>query len=108
MFLSGSLSLESPVTRSAFRSAAKGSWLRLRYETPEIVVNAKCADDGKVYTQAHVPQGDSEAARWCEETLFLEYGRRKLEFRELREKILLGKASQDSNHTFILLYAIYK
>jgi hypothetical protein len=106
MFLSGSLSLELAVTRSAFRSAAKSSWLRLRYETPEIAVSAKCEDDGKVYMQAHVPQDDAEAARWCEETLFLEHSRRKLEFRELREKILLGKAGQDSNSTSILLYAI--
>ena len=102
MFLSGSLALESPVTNSAFCSAAKDSWLRLRYETPDIAVIAKCADNGRAYMEAHTPQDDAGAVRWCEETLFLEHGRRMLEFGQLERKFCLVK--QIKTLLILLLY----
>jgi hypothetical protein len=107
LFLAASLTLLRPVSRYKFCSAARHSWIRLRYETPDIDVTAKMTDEGQAYMYAHVLRNHAEAARWSRQTLFLDNADEEVGFGAVKNKLLLDQAAvQCSSPISILLVTI--
>jgi hypothetical protein len=107
LFLAASLTLLRPVNRYKFSSAARNSWIRLRYETPDIDVTAKMTEEGHAYMYAHVLQNHAEAAQWCRETLFLDNAQQAVGFRALKNKLLQDQAAvEGTSPVSILLVTI--
>jgi hypothetical protein len=93
LFLAASLTLLRPISRYKFYSVARHSWIRLRYETPDIGVTSKMTEEGHAYMYAHVLRNHAEAAQWCQETLFLDNAQQDVGFRALKNKLLLNQAA---------------
>jgi hypothetical protein len=107
LFLTACLTLLRPVSRYKFYSAARHSWIRLRYETPDIDVTAKMTDEGQPYMYAHVLRNHAEAARWSRETLFLDNAQQEVGFGALKNKLSQDQAAvQCSSPISLLLITI--
>jgi hypothetical protein len=103
MFLGGSLILATTISCSDFSLAVQKSWLCLLYETPDIAVVAIPSESGEVWLQAQVPRNDSEAQKWCGETLSIKFGRHNPRFMEMKET--QSKAGPNSFPTSMQIYA---
>jgi hypothetical protein len=101
MFISASLILDTPLSLSALEVAAKRSWQRLRFEVPELGVDATCGEDGVPYLQYQIAN-DQTIAKWTSRTFAFERSHSALEFQKLRDLIISKKRAQDLDMAFLL------
>jgi hypothetical protein len=88
LFLTASLTLLKPIKRLEFYEVARHSWIRLRYETPDIDVTAKMSGEGQPYMYAHVLRNLGEAGLWALKTLFFDKAEQEFGFVALKKKLL--------------------
>jgi hypothetical protein len=92
LFLTASLTLLKPISRLEFYSVARHSWIRLRYETPDIDVTAKMSGDGQPYMYARVLRNRAEADLWVLKTFFFDSAEELVGFGALKNKLLQDQA----------------
>jgi len=99
MFIGGSLTLNARIESSAISPAAKAAWRRLRYEVPELGVEADQA-----YMQYRVPSDEHEVNEWILRTTNFEYGDQQFDFRKLLDFTRLKKVDNGADQAFLNLY----
>ena len=106
IFISGSLHLNSPTTHRRLHGAANKAWRALRFEVPELVVSSgMCGKDGQAFMQYQAPGNEEEIAHWIQRSSRFQHGVQKLEFNDLRAKLVHIRGSQYTDRTFLLAHA---
>ena len=104
IFITGYLTLNSPIAHSAFVTAVETAWTTLRLEVPDVAIRPAIVDT-TTYLQYEPPKDETEVETWLRRTAFFDYGTEILGLKDLREKIISSKAGQDSDSTFLLAYS---
>ncbi|RDL37251.1 uncharacterized protein BP5553_04684 [Venustampulla echinocandica] len=103
IFVSGLLAFETPLPSCTLYSAVRQAWQALLFEVPELQARAVVAEDGNAYMQYRTPQDRHEVEEWAHRTAVFDYGDQSLDFKGLRENILIRKGDS-SDPAFLLLY----
>ncbi|KAH7397862.1 15-O-acetyltransferase Tri3-domain-containing protein [Cadophora sp. MPI-SDFR-AT-0126] len=105
LFICTLITLNRPISPPTLTSAASLAWQILRFQVPELGVDATCTEDGAVYMQYRMLHSQAEVDAWVDRTSHFENGRDALTFKELKTKGLSKKCGHDSDKTFLLLYS---
>jgi hypothetical protein len=104
IFVAGDLMLSSSITYSELTTAVQTAWKSLRLAVPDVAVCA-AIDDTATYLQYEPPKDETDIETWLRRTTLIDSGSRRLEMKELRLKMVVHKAGQDSDSSFLLAHS---
>ncbi|CZS96451.1 uncharacterized protein RCO7_04870 [Rhynchosporium graminicola] len=109
LFITSTLTLTLPISRTTLDSAAAHAWQTLRLQLPQLALRISVAPEGAeagiVYLQYRTPQSQAEVDAWIDRTSHYGAGRDVLSLEDLRVKVLLEKQGHDSDQAFMLLHS---
>lgn len=107
IFVCSSLTLNVPIPRRTFNTRLRDAWRLLRFQVPELGLNAVCSASGKISLQYH-DISDEEAQQWVNRTHSCQSGSHEQDFEHLRKTLHadMEKCGSVADNAFLLSSAI--